>query len=149
MVKDPPASAGDRRDTGSIPGSGRSPGGGNSNPFQCSCLESPMDRGAWQATVHGVAKSRTRLKWLLGLWGFQNWTPSLAAQICACRSYPHFGWWWFGPSSCWDPNQVLFTVFLLLHLTTPSLLETVNSTQNFPASSLLSSAPHSLLSAGL
>ena len=44
-----------------IPGSGRSPGGGHGNPLQCSCLENPMDRGAWRATVHGVAKSRTQL----------------------------------------------------------------------------------------
>ena len=48
-------------DLGSIPGLGRSPGGGHGNPFQYSCLENPMDRGAWRATVHGVAKSRTRL----------------------------------------------------------------------------------------
>ena len=48
-------------DLGSIPGSGRSPGEGNGNPLQYSCLENPMDRGAWWATVHGVAKSRTRL----------------------------------------------------------------------------------------
>ena len=46
-------------DPGSIPGSGRSPGEGNSNPLQYSCLENPMDGGAWQTTVHGVAKSRT------------------------------------------------------------------------------------------
>jgi len=45
-------------DLGSIPGSGRSPGGGHGNPLQFSCLENPMDRGAWQATVHGVAKSQ-------------------------------------------------------------------------------------------
>ena len=63
-VKNPPANAGDMRDTGSSPGSGRSPGGGHSNPLQYSCLEHPMDRGAWQATVHGVAKSRTWLKQL-------------------------------------------------------------------------------------
>ena len=44
-----------------IPGSGRSPGGGNGNPFQYSCLGNPMDRGAWGATVHGVAKSQTQL----------------------------------------------------------------------------------------
>ena len=49
-------------DTGSIPGSGRSPGGGNGNSLQYSCLENPMDRGAWRATVHGVAKSQTRLR---------------------------------------------------------------------------------------
>ena len=54
--------AGDIRDMGSIPGSGRSPGGGPGNPLQYSCLENPMDRGARQATVHGVAKSRTQLK---------------------------------------------------------------------------------------
>ena len=48
-------------DPGSIPGLGRSPGEGNGNPLQYSCLENPMDRGAWWATVHGVTKSRTRL----------------------------------------------------------------------------------------
>ena len=49
------------KDLGSIPGLGGSPGGGHSNPLQCSCLENPMDRGAWQATVNGVAKSQTQL----------------------------------------------------------------------------------------
>ena len=62
MVKNPPTDAGDVRDVSSIPGSGRSPGEGHSNPLQYSCLENPMDREAWQATVHGVAKSQTRLK---------------------------------------------------------------------------------------
>ena len=57
-LKNPPANLGD---VGSIPGSGRSPGGRNGNPLQYSCLEDPMDRGAWQATVHGVAKSWTCL----------------------------------------------------------------------------------------
>ena len=52
------------RDTSSIPGSGRPPGERNGNPLQYSCLENPMDRGAWQATVHRVAKSQTRLTWL-------------------------------------------------------------------------------------
>ena len=55
------ASASNAGDLGSIPGSGRSPGEGNGNPLQYSCLENPMDGGAWQATVHEVAKSRTRL----------------------------------------------------------------------------------------
>ena len=64
VVKNPLANAGDVRDVGLIPGSGRSPGGGNGNPFQYSCLENPMDRGAWWATVHGVAESWTRLKHL-------------------------------------------------------------------------------------
>ena len=57
MVKNPPVNAGNIRDVGLIPGLGRSPGGGHSNPFQYSCLENPMDRGAWRATVHGVAES--------------------------------------------------------------------------------------------
>ena len=56
VVKNPPTSAGDVRDAGLMPGSGRSPGGGHDNPLQHSCLENPMDRGAWWATVHGVAE---------------------------------------------------------------------------------------------
>ena len=59
MLKNPPPKAGDVRAMGSIPGSGRSPGEGISDPLQYSCLESAMDRGAWRATAHGVAKSRT------------------------------------------------------------------------------------------
>ena len=60
--KEPTANAGDIREAGSIPGLGRSPEGGHGNPLQYSCLENPMDRGAWWATVHGVTKSRTQLK---------------------------------------------------------------------------------------
>ena len=63
VVKNPSANAGDARDSGSIPGSGRSSGEGNGNPLQFSCLENPMDRGAWWATVHGVAKSWTQLSY--------------------------------------------------------------------------------------
>ena len=59
VVKNPLANAGDVRDAGLIPGSGRSPGGGPGNPFQYSCLENPMDRGTWWATVPGVMESRT------------------------------------------------------------------------------------------
>ena len=61
VVKNPHANAGDIRDRGSIPGSGRSPGGGHGNPHQCFCLENPVDRGGWWATVHRVVKSWTRL----------------------------------------------------------------------------------------
>ena len=61
MVKNPPASAGDTGDMGSIPGSGRSPRVGNGNPLQCSCVKNLMDRGVLQATVHGVAKGQTWL----------------------------------------------------------------------------------------
>ena len=67
VLKNLTASAGDERDEGSIPGSGRSPGGGRSNPLQYSCLENPMDRGAWQATVHKVTKSWTQLEQLSSL----------------------------------------------------------------------------------
>ena len=56
VVKNLPANAGDARDTGSIPGLGRSPGEGNGNPLRYSCLENPMDRRAWWAVIHGVAK---------------------------------------------------------------------------------------------
>ena len=63
-VKNPTANAGDARDLGLIPGWGRSPGGGHGNPLQDSRLENPMDRGAWWATVHRVAKSQTQRKQL-------------------------------------------------------------------------------------
>ena len=59
MVKSLPANTGDVRDAGSIPGSGRSPGRGHSNPLRYSCLENPIDRGAWQVTVHRIAESDT------------------------------------------------------------------------------------------
>ena len=64
VVKNLPANVEDTRDAGSVPEMGRSPGGGHGNPLQYSCLENPMDRGAWWATVHRVAKSRTQLKQL-------------------------------------------------------------------------------------
>ena len=62
VIKNPPANAGDIGDTGSIPGSGRSPGGGHGNPLQYSCLKNPMDKGSWQSTVHGITKSQIQLK---------------------------------------------------------------------------------------
>ena len=61
VVQNPPASARDAREVGSTPGSGRSPGGGDDNPLQYSCLENSMARGTWRATLHRVAKSWTRL----------------------------------------------------------------------------------------
>ena len=69
------ASACNAGDLGSIPGSGRSPGEGNGSPLQYSCLENPMDRGAWGATVHRVAKSRTRLSdftFIYNLFGYNS-----------------------------------------------------------------------------
>ena len=62
LVKNLPANAEDVRDAGSIPGSGRSPGQGNGNPLQYSCLENAISRGTWWAMIHRVAKSHTRLK---------------------------------------------------------------------------------------
>ena len=64
VVKIPPADSGDVRDAGSVSELGRFPGGGHGNPLHYSCLENPMDRGAWWAAVHRVAKSQTQLKWL-------------------------------------------------------------------------------------
>ena len=86
VVKNPPANVGD---TGSVPGSGRSPGGGHSNPLQYSCLENPMDRGAWWATVHEVTESQTQMS---------DWAQ---AQACFSQlmkfhlseySFPHFSY---------------------------------------------------------
>ena len=59
VVNNSPANAGDVREPGLIPGSGRSPGGGHGNPVQCSLLENPTGRGPWRATVHGVTKGQT------------------------------------------------------------------------------------------
>ena len=64
VVKNLPDNAGNLREAGLIPESGRSPGGGHGNPLQYSCPENPMDRGAWWATVHGVTQSQIQLKWL-------------------------------------------------------------------------------------
>ena len=79
MVKNTPASAADIRDLGLIPGSRRPPGGGHGNPVQYSWLENPMDRGAWWATVHKVAKSQTPPKQMSTL---SEWdSPSLVPVL--------------------------------------------------------------------
>ena len=77
VVKNSPARAGE--DTGPIPGSGRSPGGGHGHPPQCSCLENATGRGAWRAAVRGVAASRTRLKRL---------SPQYVADTVAVSQHP-------------------------------------------------------------
>ena len=86
VVKNPPAKAGDVKDTGLISGLGRSPGEGKDNPLQYSCLENPMDRDAWQATVHRVAKNWTRLKqrsvYMHGIWDLVYPTRNLAHDPC-------------------------------------------------------------------
>ena len=89
-VKNLPANAGDMRDVGLISGLGRSPGEGNDNPLQYSCLENPMNRGFWRATVHRVAKSRTRLKHLACLHIYFNVSWSIQAvslQIKVIKIY--------------------------------------------------------------
>ena len=81
VVKNPLANAGDIRDTGLVPELGRSPGEGHGDPLQNSCLENPMNRGAWQAIVHGVAESQT------GLSGFAH-TLAIQAPGLVCTD----GW---------------------------------------------------------
>ena len=72
----------DARDTGLIPGWGRCPGGGNGSPLQYSCLKSPTDRGAWQAIVHGVTKSRT---WLSHYAWALAWLPGFPLLLMGCK----------------------------------------------------------------
>ena len=75
MEKNPPANAGDTRDMGSVPGSGRSPGEGNGYPLHYSCMEKSMDRGAWRATVHEVAKGQTQMSTHTQQKMFLFWDP--------------------------------------------------------------------------
>ena len=97
VVKNPPANTGDIRNMGSTPGLGRSPGGGHGNSLQYSCLENPIDRGAWQATVLRVAQSQTQLKWLSRNWHwyeegllFANRGLSDGKEILLERPHPQF-----------------------------------------------------------
>ena len=83
VVKNLPANAGDLRGVGSIPGLGRSPGGGHGNPLPYPCLEDPMDREAWWATVHSIANSQTRLK--------QHNTYLLCRNVCLLPIF-HLVW---------------------------------------------------------
>ena len=87
-VKNLPANAGDIGDAGLIPGLRRSPGEGNGNPLQYSCLENPVDRGAWCAIVHGVAKSQTRLKHLQRTDSWQSIQPTLFLSAMPIHSCP-------------------------------------------------------------
>ena len=89
VVKNLPASGGDAAVLRSIPELGRSSGGDHGNQLQCSCLENPMDRGAWQATVRGIAKSQTRLKWQRAQWS------SLCSSL---KGAPEK---WFGCQGLW------------------------------------------------
>ena len=92
VAKNLPANAGDAR---LIPGLGRSPGGGNGNPLQYSCLKNPMDRGACWAAVHGVTKSRTRLGDFTFTFTFMHWRRKWQPLQCSCLENPRNGgaWW--------------------------------------------------------
>ena len=126
LVKNPSGSAGDARDVGSIPGSGRSPVEGNGNPLQYSCLEKPMDREAWWAMAHGVAESQTRLSvrththphklqkesgldmlaavwWVTLLEGFYN-----QFSMCWFTVYQRL-YWTITTLFYWAPNQPLYS----------------------------------------
>ena len=92
VVKNPPTNAGDARDAGSIPGSGRYPGEGNGNPLQCSCLENPRDGGAWWAAIDGVTQSWTRLKRLSSS---SSSSSSLEMHLELWRRKSKPGQWYF------------------------------------------------------
>ena len=101
-------SAGDAGDLGSIPGLGRSPGRGNSNPLQYSCLENPMDRGAWRATAHGVTKSQTRLSTHATLPVRTSPVPGL--PFCSGSGLqPSLS----GPALLWQPSATCVGVLIL------------------------------------
>ena len=110
VVKNSPASSGDGGDSDSILGSGRSPGAGNGNPFQYSCLENSMDREAWWATVHGVTQSRTRMKRLSSSsMSIESMMPSNHPILC-CPSL-------LLPSIC--PSIRVFSKKSALHIRWP------------------------------
>ena len=99
LVVKNPANAGDIRDTGSIPGLGRSPGGKHGNPLQYSCLENPWDTGAWWARVHRVSQSRTWLSNLAGTHcgGYKGDLASSSKSYLiayASHPFPHYGTHW-------------------------------------------------------
>ena len=122
MVKNLLASAGDVIDTGSIPGSGRFPGRGHSNPPQYSCLRNPMDRGTWQATVNRIVKSWTQLKQLSMLEHYMLLSSIL--KFCTYSLDSSSRWTGFMPcvnnSHVWTCNQVRFLFSVpLLHKSVP------------------------------
>ena len=100
VIKNLSANLGDLRDAGSIPGWGRSSGGGHGNPLQYPCLENPMDREAWQAKVHVVTKSQTRPKWLsmaLHFHELHSFTVLFDLQNQLVRMVrQELGWWKWG-----------------------------------------------------
>ena len=110
--KHPPANA---EDSGSIPGSGRSPGEGNGNPLRYSCLENPMDKGAWRATVHGVTKSRTRvIDWACMHEGTNNYASDLSQNAKSFSIITPFGDFFTSLSSFYGVAYCFFLSICLL-----------------------------------
>ena len=101
VVKNLLAKAGDIRDMASVPGSGRSPGGGHGNPLQYPCLENPMDRGAWLATVRGVTESQTHLK-RLSMHGWRQLTTNKGLEIVG---WPYYLWVCVSGAGCGEGTQ--------------------------------------------
>ena len=92
IVKNPPANSGNKRVSGSIPGLGRSSGKGHGNPLQYSCLENPMDRGAWQTIARRVSRSWIQLKWLsMYACGILYWLLGKCrfVELCSSSKYWH------------------------------------------------------------
>ena len=141
MIKNPRASLGDLREAGLIPGWGRSPGGGHSNPLQYSCLENPMDRGASRATAHRAAKSWTQLKRLSahgpGIQP-QNVCPALPRKCSQAKSWVLTGWWPCPVFPC-HPFSPLQTS--LLRIGSMNFTGTISCS----SSSVLVTSPHHLL----
>ena len=120
VVKNLPANAGDIRDVGLIPGPGRSLGGGRGNPLQYSCLENPMDRGAWWATVYGVTKSWTWLKRCsrsssMPELGGTQLSPKHDSESTPKASQSHESRKWCS----WDPNPCFSRALSTLYQTIP------------------------------
>ena len=111
VVKNPAA---DARDVGSIPGSGKFPGGGNGNLLQFSCLENPMDRQAWQATVHRVTKCQTRKKQLNIQGVFTGTSLTFLSCLICCSSFMKSFWRHTGFTKASLSNDICSLIFLVL-----------------------------------
>ena len=124
LVKKPPANAGDARDPGSIPGSGRSPGVGSGIALQYSYLENCMDRGAWRAIVHGATKNQTRLNIHSSLSSYYSLFAdiTLPKKVCLVKGMAssHVGMWELDYKESWAPkNWCFWTVVLEKTLESP------------------------------